>query len=291
MRFSLAFALTALAAALGAPASSAVGQETPAGFEAVKIEAPGERAAELTAYLRRPASDKPVPAIVALHGCGGLFTAVGRFSTREADWADRLVAEGYAVLFPDSFNPRGYRQICTIVGTDRPIRPRQRADDAAAAAVWLAQQPFVDAARLALLGWSNGGSTVLAAVDASRNANRAPSFRAAIAFYPGCRPYAGRATWTPAVPLTILIGSADDWTPPEPCRALAGQHAVRLIEYAGAVHGFDAPNSPRRTRTDVGLSARGDGLVEVGTDPVARAAAIETVRGLLADALRGTGVP
>lgn len=92
--------------------------------------------------------------------------------------------------------------------------------------------------------------------------------------------------WSPRLVPHVLIGSADDWTPPEPCRKLAERGAVRLIEYAGALHGFDAPNTPRRTRSGVAYSARGDGIVEFGTDPKARAAAIKEVMIILSEALR-----
>jgi hypothetical protein len=80
------------------------------------------------------------------------------------------------------------------------------------------------------------------------------------------------------------MGDTDNWTPPDPCRELAVAHSIPLIEYPGAVHGFDAPNTRRRTRTGVGLSANGDGNVEIGTDPKARAAAIGVVTDMLAKA-------
>ena len=54
--------------------------------------------------------------------------------------------------------------------------------------VWLAERSDVDATRLGLLGWSNGGSTVLAATNEHHKEAAAaevkPAF--AIAFYPGC---------------------------------------------------------------------------------------------------------
>jgi dienelactone hydrolase len=45
-------------------------------------------------------------------------------------------------------------------------------------------------------------------------------------------------------PLLILIGEADDWTPPEPCRKLAENaraagYPVELTVYPGAHHSFD----------------------------------------------------
>ena len=254
------------------------------GYETVEIPVAGDRAATIKAYLRRPISPSAAPVVVGLHGCGGLLTASGRLSAREAAWAETLVSDGYAVLFPDSFNPRGYRQICTFAPADRPIRPHHRVNDSSAVVAWLASQSFADASRIALLGWSHGGSTTLLAVDGNRRPAIVPAPRIAIAFYPGCRQPLERDDYAPAIPLTILIGSADDWTPPAPCRALAAKFPIRLIEYPEAVHAFDSPNSARRTRTDVTAPVAGQVGVQVGTDPVARAAAFKEVRAILAKA-------
>ncbi|MBS0241907.1 MAG: dienelactone hydrolase family protein [Proteobacteria bacterium] len=270
----------------GSAAQEAVAPILPPGFTSLDLVVGGRNPATIKAYLLRPAVQGAVPAVVALHGCGGLFSRKGSLTQREADWAARLSAEGYAVLFPDSFNPRGYRQVCTLKGGERPIHPRARADDVRAAIAWLSQQPGIDKTRIAIMGWSNGGSTVLETVDRKLWAAGSLLPKAAIAFYPGCRPASERPDYAPAIPLTILIGDSDNWTPPAPCRVLAQRNLARLIEYPGAVHDFDHPNAPRRTRTGVGLSADGTGRVEVGTDPAARAAAIEAVRATLAGAFR-----
>src|SRR5438309_10807640 len=64
-------------------------------------------------YLFRPDGDAPRPAVVLLHGCGGLFSATtGQMSARERDWARRFVDLGYSVLMVDSFSPRGITQMC-----------------------------------------------------------------------------------------------------------------------------------------------------------------------------------
>jgi dienelactone hydrolase len=247
------------------------------------------RGTDLIAYRLAPPG--PVgdrrPAVVALHGCGGLFRTerdqAGQLGARHAAWAELLAADGYIVLMPDSFGSRGLAGQCTV--QDRSITPRIRADDANRAAEWLARQPDVDPARIAILGWSNGGSTVLRAIDAGR----APSgveWTAAIAFYPGCRPLLARDGWAPRLSVDILIGGADDWTPPAACEALAKAHAerIRLTVYPGAYHGFDAPTGSVRIRTGVTYSAAGDGRVHVGPDPTARALAIAEVRRRLASA-------
>jgi dienelactone hydrolase len=254
-----------------------------ADYEDVTFPSRAADGATLQGYLRRPLHGKPAPAVVLLHGCGGLFNKKGDMLRRHEDWAERLVMAGYVVLFPDSFGPRGVASVCDT--RDRAIVPRERGADAAAAADWLAAQPFVDKERIAVLGWSNGGSSVLWAVGGAYKPERG-DWRTAIAFYPGCRVPAESAKWAPRFKPYVLIGTADNWTPPAPCRKLAERDAVRLIEYPGAVHGFDAPNAPRRTRHGVAYSATGDGNVEVGTDPKARAAAIKEVMTILAEAFR-----
>lgn len=255
--------------------------------ERVAFPSRAKDAAAITGYLYRPRTTAAatVPVVIALHGCGGLFNSKGDLSSRHADWTERLVQAGYAVLFPDSFGSRGFEEVCTT--RDRTVTPRDRAGDAAAAAEWAARQAFADPARIALLGWSNGGSSVLWATGGPL-APAGVDYKTAIAFYPGCRTPAKSAAWSkPRLPLMILIGDADDWTPAEPCREIAARGGVRLIEYPGAVHGFDSPDAKRRTRTGLAYSQRGDGRAEVGTDPVARAAAIKEVMATLAAAFGG----
>ena len=212
-----------------------------------------------------------------MHGCGGLYGLDHTsLNSRHEDWAQRFVAAGFAVLFPDSFNSRGYRQICTI--KDRPIIPQERAGDAIAAARFLAVQPFVDPQRLNLLGWSHGAMTVLQTIRPGFLPPE-PRFKVAIAFYPGCREIAKVPGWRPQVPLTLLIGAADDWTQPGPCRELAATTGFRFVEYPDAYHDFDAPNTPVRVRT--GISSVKSGQVHIGTNPAARAAAITEVMQIL----------
>jgi dienelactone hydrolase len=154
-----------------------------------------------------------------------LFTSKGRVSARERDWADRFVVAGYVVLLPDSFGSRGLGPQCK--NRDRDIGPRGRVGDAVGAADWLASQPFVDPQRIALVGWSNGGSTVLWTVSGSLKP-AAHDWRVAIAFYPGCRTPSENRGWKPRVVPNVLIGAADDWTPPAPCRVLKERGDVKL---------------------------------------------------------------
>ena len=247
------------------------------------VKTDGIKPDALIGFLFKPSGTAPVPVVIGLHGCNGLFTPKGDFSKVTLDWAKRWVAAGYAVLFPDSFGSRGLGPQCTV--QDRKIVPRHRADDVNAAADWLTGQTFADAKRLAIVGWSHGGSTTLSAVRPNGKPSIA-EFRTAIAFYPGCSGFNKTPGWRPRVPLNILIGVADDWTPAEPCRALQSRPNVRYVEYPDAYHGFDAPDVAIRVRTGLRYSVKGDGTAHIGTNLAARAAAIDAVTSILAAAFK-----
>jgi dienelactone hydrolase len=244
----------------------------------------------IDALLLRPATTPATadsPAVIALHGCGGLFSA-GRgrekeLSERHAAHAEAMLAAGYIVLLPDSFGSRGVREVCTIRAGERTINPQRRRLDTLGALQWLAAQPGVTRDRIALVGWSHGGSTTLATINAGnrevasfRAATAAPPFfRGAVAFYPGCTAASRDAHWRPSVPTRILIGAADDWTPASSCEALgkrARENAwpLEVTVYAGAYHGFDSPRGKVVHRTDVPNGVNPGQGVHVGPDPAAR---------------------
>lgn len=256
--------------------------------ESERVTLPGPDGVTLQALLFKPAGARgPTPVVIALHGCGGNTRRDGTLIPRVPDWSERWVAQGYAVLWPDSFGSRGLPPQCTV--QKRVINPAIRAGDAVASLAWLAQQPFADKARIALVGWSNGAGTALRAV-AQAGERQVPAgldFKEAIAFYPGCRPLVERRrAWVARVPVTILMGGADNWTPPGPCRDLGARAGVRYVEYPGAYHDFDAPDAKIRERKNLTFTADGSGRAMVGTDPAARKAAIAEVARVLGEALK-----
>ena len=89
-------------------------------------------AVTLHAALYRPDGAGPFPAIVALHDCGGLDSRPAATTELYGEWAKLLVADGFVVLFPDSFGSRGLGSQCRV---RRPTvdSSNARGDDARAA--------------------------------------------------------------------------------------------------------------------------------------------------------------
>ena len=249
---------------------------------AMSADQPGLR---LDGYLFRPSDPDRHPAAVLLHGCGGLLDASGKLMAREADWARHLLEAGYVVLAVDSFAPRGVRNECAT-GT-RPVSPLvDRPRDAYGALVYLRSLSFVRPEAIGLIGWSHGGWTLLYAIQRGGIGERlgfaGTGFAAAVAFYPGsCDVRVDGAGWTPSIPLLVLIGEADVWTPAPSC-ARVMEHAgarggdIRTKLYPGAYHDFDWPDLPRRALNAYRAAATGMVPI-VGTDEVARADALMRV--------------
>jgi len=249
------------------------------------------QALSLTAqWFRAPVrAGDSAPAMVLLHGCGGLWTRDRRrINPRFQEMATRLNAMGIHALALDSLTPRGETELCTQKVGTRAVTQKNRRLDALGALAWLAAQPDVDSRRLGMLGWSNGGSTVLAATNGKRSEVRGAGVRAtvAVAFYPGCE-NDSRSGYEATAPLLILIGAEDDWTPPQPCKdlALASRSApqapvVEIETYPGAHHGFDGM-VPLRLRKDVLDGVNPGAGVHVGGHAPSREASQQRVAGFI----------
>jgi dienelactone hydrolase len=235
----------------------------------------GGKPTELRGLVMRPNGLGPFPAIVALHGCGGLFKE-GALVAREAAWAKLLASHGYVVLFPDSFGPRGVTTDCE--GNVRAWA--ERSYDAYGALRYLQAQSFIIGERIGVMGWSHGGGTVIFAIAPNSIARPADlpkgDFRAAVAFYPA---WCSRLSpdWKPDIPFLLEIGAEDDSIQPAPCieraeSAKAGGAPMQIKVYDDAVHDFDWPGdtlhtiiSPSGKAAHYGVNedARADALVRV----------------------------
>ena len=259
----------ALAACACWLASAALAQER---VDVPSLERRGGAAVLLSADWFTAQGSGARPAIVMLHGCGGAFDARGRLSARMREYAALFNTEGWHALVLDSLTARGERELCTQKIGTRRITQAQRRLDALGALQWLAARGDVDAKRMALVGWSNGGSTVLAATNRRQRDVAAAGVppRVAVAFYPGCDAELARGHDTTA-PLLLLVGASDYWTLAAPCIALAerGGAAVRSVVYPGAFHGFDG-TAPLRVRRQVPGGVNPGRGVTVGGDAAAR---------------------
>jgi dienelactone hydrolase len=243
-----------------------------------RVDIPIGDSKPLQGILLKPEGAGPFPAVIAMHGCGGLSANSNILNARHSDWGQQLVKKGYMVLFPDSYGSRGLGSQCLV--KDRTVRPnRERVTDAQFALEWLQSRADIIKNRVSLLGWSSGGSSLLWTIAADRKLkDDQPDFYRAIAFYPGCRQVseaAQRRTWTSRIPLLILIGDNDTWTPPEQCRQVvlsvnAEGGSATIIRYPNAVHEFDHPNRKLTRRTGLAFTGDNSGVALVGTETSAR---------------------
>jgi dienelactone hydrolase len=233
---------------------------------------------QLPGYWFEAKAGGPRPAVVSLHGCNGLHDSKGRLVPIHARDAVYFNREGMHLLALDSFTPRGRGSICQLPVGYRGVFPDDRRKDVYAALLWLAAQPNVDASRIALVGRSHGGSTVLSAMDRTASFVEAQRVRprAAVALYPGCAGYVRVWSYEIAAPLLLMIGAADDWTPAPPCVELRDKvvraqkdAAFELEVYADSHHGFDGL---AQVRVLENLQTR-SGKATVGGNPEARALA------------------
>ena len=125
----------------------------------------------------------------------------------------------------------------------------------------------VVADRVALQGWSNGGSATLATLSRTAPGINAPTpasgFRAGLVFYPACG-LKGQFDdgLLPYAPVRVFQGSADEEVSPRRCaelvarsRALGGDVQFRL--YPDATHDFDDP-APSHQNDEANAAATRD---------------------------------
>jgi len=242
-------------------------------FPSLEDNGPGQPSTTLDGHLLRPTGAGRNPAVIFVHGCGGLFDRVnGLIEPGERDWAGELSRRGYVVLMVDSFGPRNQGQTCSPQPRNQELY-RKRPHDVYGALLFMQAQPFVRSDRVGVIGWSQGGGAVLFAIAAQSRSRPAQlpqgDFRAAVAFYPTSCDNQQQPAWTSAVPILVLVGSEDVGNPPASCKELLDGAAARGAKsemqiYPGAYHHFDWPNLPRRElpfRTAAGLVR-----IE-GTDP------------------------
>ena len=193
----------------------------------------------IPATLYRPAGAGPFPGVVLLHDCGGLHPY-------ETDWAVWLQGLGYVAILPDSLSPRNLTTACPA--NTFPVG--DHALDGLGALAYLRSRSDVIPGKVAVMGWSHGGASALISASAAfieRSHPDGGGYQAAIALYPACAAFHEGGL---GAVLLMLMGSADDWTPPAQCvergtTLKAAGAAIEWTIYPGAMHGFDQPGPAR----------------------------------------------
>jgi dienelactone hydrolase len=235
----------------------------------------------LTGYLFKPESTSAgrVPAVVMMHGRGGVYSSLANgdysaatISRRHQEWGHLWAKQGYVALMVDGFGPRGYPKGFPRFSYDQ--RPKEldevnvRPLDAYGALLFLRKRPDVAPDRIVLQGWSNGASAVLAVMNAGEMPGFGKltphnGFRAGLAFYPACG-LKGQFPegLTPYAPVRIFHGTADGEVSARRCEDLVKLSRKRNADieialYPAAAHGFDDPGRKRQSET-VNATAKAD---------------------------------
>ncbi len=184
---------------------------------------------DITGFIFRPEISKPRPAIITLVSGDGLQKS-------HTEWGDTLASWGYVNLLVDSFGSRG--------GTNRQdTNNANMFSDAYNAYRFLQKQPYVDPERIAVIGFSLGGSSLFSILN--RSNPRRPTditFKAGVALYPNCD-----TGIELNAPLLILQGDSDPINSSYSCETVSSEaikwgNDISYHLYPGATHFYDNKN-------------------------------------------------
>jgi len=214
--------------------------------------------------LRMPAGvgHKNLPLVIAVAG--------------SKDWSDHHLEYlamyrdmGIATFELQSFNSRG---VSSTVGEQISVTTAMMILDAYQALDTLIKDPRIDPQRVAITGWSLGGSVSLFSAWLPLKDAIAPagSFCAHLPFYPPCFFELEIMDFSDA-PIHILIGELDNWVPAAACEDLATDMQavgvnIGITVYPDAHHSFDRDqplvvDKDGYALSDCHFRMRGDGAV------------------------------
>lgn len=211
--------------------------------------------------LLKPDGPGPFPALVLHHQCGGLRRGQWRNQAMR-DWAVKAVNRGYVVLLINSLGPREVDWVCR--GPKGGVNLGRGVRDALQGANHLRKFPFVDAGRIAHVGYSWGAMVGLLANSKSFRyfMESSANFAAYVSFYPGC--FAVKRPDGSLLDLVrsdidsrhlVLMGGKDTETPADECaaRLAAAKAAGAPVEweiYTDATHCWDCENLDGLSKVD-----------------------------------------
>jgi dienelactone hydrolase len=204
---------------------------------AIPVNDPATKA--IGGALFKPPGAGPFPAVIYMPGCGGIDSPANR--DQQTATIDQLRSKGVVILIVDPFTPRNEpKGVCADLGNldgEKAIQYASRGgNDALAALNVLKAMPDIDAKHIFLMGFSLGAYSSLLATDTKNSANHDAKVAGVIAYYPFC--YDGV---DPSVPVLVMIGEKDDWTPAAKCQAVTGKSNFEVVVYPGITHAFAVP--------------------------------------------------
>ncbi|MCP4433028.1 MAG: alpha/beta hydrolase fold domain-containing protein, partial [Gammaproteobacteria bacterium] len=193
--------------------------------------------------LNKPAGDGIYSAVILMHGCSGITSAVRQGLE---DHSKYLVSRGFATLIIDSFGPRNKEDgIVCLQESEQRAALYYRQFDAYHALQFLQKQSSIDPKNIFLMGQSHGGSVALssAAGPYTKAFPNSPGFQGIVAYYPWC---GAVPSWPRKLVTPVLIFGAgkDDWLNPIDCvkaKKLVGGASFEVYIYDNLHHGFDLP--------------------------------------------------
>ena len=203
-----------------------------AGVQMAQIKASG--------VLSKPDGKGPFPAVVLLHSCGGFGSHV------KETWPRFLNGLGYVTYAVDSFGPHG-RTRCSGAWVRDPDAKLVRSKEAYAGLGHLAKQPFVDANRVAVIGFSLGAITIKDFATWGMKSKGGRDFKAGVMMYGACVNLVPKSGM---IPLLVINGDRETKLFVGTCRALKGKPGVSVHVLKNTAHAFDREQFTR-TRYDL----------------------------------------
>jgi dienelactone hydrolase len=200
----------------------------------------------LAGELRIPAGSGRLPAVILVHGSGGLSEA-------QEFWAFKLNEIGVAAFLLDSFSGRG---ITSTVEDQSQLDSLAMLVDAYRSLGMLAKRSRIDSSRIAVMGFSKGGVAALYSSNERFRKTYAPpnvEFAAHIGLYTPCNTTYRDDGKVTGKPIRLFHGIADDYVSIGPCREYVERLKntgvdITLTEFPGAYHTYD--NASRKGQAE-----------------------------------------
>ncbi len=221
-----------------------------------------------------PEAAGAVPAMVVLHGSGGISKG------REMEYGEFLANNGIAAFVVNYYAPRGVTDETDYMIRVLSVTEFDAVADAYAALQLLGTHPRIDATRIGVVGYSYGGMATRFSMDERIRralAPEHPGFAAFVDYYGPCFQNLGTRE-TNGAPLLTLRGTEDASNDIEACKQREDElralgNAVEAHVYQGAGHAWEVevprqlfPDSPYLAGCEMEYDESGHNFVD--SEPV-----------------------